>query len=90
MNDEKKEDDQTPMYPVTPSDTKMAIYELQQVTFGNTKLGQAGLVQRMKTAEQVIEEFKDLKLQAKAFILGLGLNLLMTIVALLKLFDVIP
>jgi hypothetical protein len=80
---------QEPKYPITPTEPQMAIYELQQVTFGNTKLGQAGLVSRMRNAEDAIEAFKDLKLQAKAFAVGLGINVLISAIALLKLFGLI-
>ena len=66
----------------------MAIYELQQVTFGDTKLGSDGLMLRMKNAELSLEDYENVKRSAKAFAAGLAINILFSSIALLKQFGV--
>lgn len=75
-----------PLYPIEPGADKMAIYELQQVTFGDAKLGNDGLMLRMKMAEKQLEELDNLRRSGRAFAAGLAVNLLFSALALFKLF----
>jgi hypothetical protein len=79
---------QGPQYPISPDAQMMSIYELQQVTFGDTKLGSDGLMLRMKSAENTLEHYENVRRSAKAFAAGLAINILFSTIALLKQFGV--
>lgn len=70
----------------TPSTNASDIKWLKADVYGDRDRDTPGLMQRMKSVEKAIEEFKDLKLQTKAFVAGMAINILMSGAALAKLF----
>lgn len=66
-----------------------SVDEMQTDLYGDDRRGSMGVIDRLKLAENSIERLEYLVKLVKAFLVGLGVNLFLTLVTLAKLFGAI-